>query len=378
MINTSNKTTPTKRQKSSFALGIKLPRIALVTILGVLILGAVVFDTAHEPDAYAQSSGGSVTGYAWSDTIGWISLNGSGYGISVSGSGTLSGYAWSDNIGWVSANSSELSGCPSAPCTATIDSNGAMRGWMKAISGGSSQSGSWDGFISLSGSGYGPARQTDGSLSGYAWGDINVGWVDFRYASTNYQAVPTADLKVRVVGGSTWQDSLTIETTDEIELGWNQTSTTNTTSCEAVPPTYNFTTGSAISGIDSDVDEPIGNTSYTYRLLCYGSGGAQAVDTLVVTTTGGVGAQFVPCSGETSLPSRVPRGEDVNVCWELGTNDPAMCSISAGAATVLSPLSSVTGTVTHPMFGEVTFVLECIGGDGDEMTVQVLPDVQET
>lgn len=367
-----------KKQLSFVVSKFKAPHVALVAILCILITGVIAFDGSQDRDAYAQSSGGSVTGYSWSDTIGWLSLSGGSYGISVSGSGTLSGYAWSDNIGWVSTNSSDLSGCPSAPCTATIDSNGAMQGWMKAISGGSSQSGGWDGFISLSGSGYGPTRQADGSFSGYAWGDINVGWLSFQYASTDYVAEPVADLKVRLVGETAWQDSLTIEMTEEIEIGWNQSSTANTTSCEAVPPTNNFSTGGATSGIDSDIDEPIGNTSYTYRLLCYGTGSAQAVDTLVVTTTGGVGAQFVPCSGESSLPGRVPRRNDVNVCWELGTNVPAMCSIKAGAASVQSPLPSVTGAVTHPMFGEVTFILECIGGDGDEMTVQVLPDVQET
>ena len=352
--------------------------VALVVVSLALILSAVALGVVYEPDAYAQSSGGSVTGYAWSDTIGWISLSGGSYGITVSGSGTLSGYAWSDNIGWVSANSSDLSGCPTAPCSATIDENGNLSGWLKAVSGGSAQSGGWDGFISLSGSGYGPSRQASGSFSGYAWGDINVGWLDFQYAQTDYVAEPVADLKVRLVGGTTWQDSLTIEMTDEIEIGWNQDSTANTTSCEAVPPTNNFSTGGATSGIDSDIDEPIGNTSHTYRLLCYGSGDAQAVDTLVVTTTGGVGAQFVPCSGQSVLPSRVPRGSNVNVCWELGTNVPAMCSIKAGAATVQSPLSAVTGATTHQMFGEVTFTLECTGGDSDEMTVQVLPDVQET
>jgi len=352
--------------------------VALAVVSLALILSAVALGVVYEPDAYAQSSGGSVTGYAWSDTIGWISLSGGSYGITVSGSGTLGGYAWSDNIGWVSANSSDLSGCPSAPCSASIDGDGNLTGWLKAVSGGTSQSGGWDGFISLSGSGYGPTRQSDGTFAGYAWGDINVGWLDFQFASTDYAAEPTAELKVRLVGESDWQDSLTIEMTDEIEIGWNQDGDANTTSCEAVPPTNNFATGGATSGIDSDIDEPIGNTSHTYGLLCYGPNDSQAVDTLVVTTEGGVGAQFVPCAGQSNRPDRIRRGANVNVCWELGTNVPAMCSIKAGAATVQSPLSSVTGKATHPMFGEVTFILECIGGDGDEMTVQVLPDVQET
>lgn len=357
-----------------------MKRVSLFRVVGpMLVLGLVLsilyvtFDDL--PGASAQSSSYSLNGYSWSDTIGWISWRGTGYGISIDADGVMSGHGWSDNVGWVSANSSDLSGCPSAPCRAYIETDGTIKGWMRVLSGGTSQSGGWDGFISLSGSGYGPARQSNGSISGYAWGDMVVGWLNFAYATTDYTAEPTAVLKVRKVGEETWQDSITIQPTEEIEIAWNQDSTTNTNECQAVPPARGFSTGGAVSGIDSDIDEPVGNTSHTYGLLCYGDNGSQKADTVTVTTNGGVGAQFCPGT-EVSL---VHRDTDVELCWELGTNDPAMCSIKAGGATdVLSPLPANTGTVTHRMLGEVTFTLECIGGDGDTMTVKVLPDLQET
>src|SRR5712691_11367984 len=66
----------------------------------------------------------------------------------------ISGYAWSDNVGWVSANASDLSGCPESPCSARLQ-EGELRGWLKALSANGSQNGGWDGFISLSGPGYG-------------------------------------------------------------------------------------------------------------------------------------------------------------------------------------------------------------------------------
>lgn len=325
-------------------------------------------------DVYAQSGDSSISGYAWSETIGWISFEGSGYGLSIDSGGVITGYAWSPNIGWVSANSSDLSGCPSSPCTASIDDDGALQGWLRAISGGTSQSGGWDGFISLSGSGYGPESDSSGSFDGYAWGSDVVGWLDFQYASTDFAAEPTAELKVRKVGEEDWLDELTIVPTEEIELAWNQDSTNNTESCEAVPPTYNFSTGSAASGIDSEVTAPIGNTSNYYRLICYSPNGTQKVDTVIVTTIGGVGAQFCPGT-ETDF---VRRDSNVSLCWEVGTNDPNLCSIKAGGIDILNPVGTVTGTTEHLMVGEVTFTLQCIGGDSDTMTTKVLPDVQET
>lgn len=345
-----------------------------------LLLGVVLFIAlgitlqSGKTDVYAQGSDSSISGYAWSSNIGWISFSGSGYGLTVSSTGVITGYGWSSNIGWVSANSSDLSGCPSAPCTATIDSSGALQGWLRAISGGSSQSGGWDGFIRLSGSNYGPVRQSNGAFSGYAWGSDVVGWLDFQYATTDFAAEPSADLKVRIIGQTTWEDSLTIQPTEEIELSWNESSTANTESCQAVPPAYGFSTEGATSGLDSEVDEPVGNTNNVYRVICYSESGAQKIDTVTVSTVGGVGAQFCPGS-ETDF---VRRNADVNLCWELGTNDPSMCSIKAGGTDVLNPLGSITGNTTHNMVGEVTFTLECIGGDGDTMTTKVLPEVQET
>lgn len=344
--------------------------IACVSTVSMSIALSIV--NFQQKEVSAQSSG-SITGYAWSDTIGWISMNGSGYGLSVSGTGVVSGYAWSDNIGWISANSSNLSGCPSAPCTATIDDTGKLKGWLRALSNG----GGWDGFISLSGSNYGPVRQSSGAFSGYAWGDMVVGWLNFSYASTDYVAEPTAEVKVRKVGEVDWQDSLTILPTDEIEVGWNQGGSANTVSCESTPPTNNFSTGGAVSGIDSDVDEPIGNTSHNYGVVCYSSSGTQKYDSANVTTTGGVGARFIICPGESKMPDFVRHEDSERVCFELGTNDPEMCSLKTGTINVQSPLTGITSH-TQIISGEVDFLLECVGGDSNTLRVRSLGNFQET
>ncbi len=138
--------------------------------------------------AYA-SSAQNLSGYAWSDNIGWISFNCTNtsscssvdYGVNAHPStGIFSGYAWSDNIGWVSFNASSVSGCPTGSCRPTINNTtGAVTGWARALAGGTSQSGGWDGWIRLSGS-WSPSVSFSGTAaSGYSWGSDVVGWVSW-------------------------------------------------------------------------------------------------------------------------------------------------------------------------------------------------------
>jgi len=67
---------------------------------------------------------GILTGYAWNDTIGWISFNcnqsshggsnncaSSNYKVEIGGDGDWTGYAWNDIVGWISFNCSNNSSC---------------------------------------------------------------------------------------------------------------------------------------------------------------------------------------------------------------------------------------------------------------------------
>lgn len=162
---------------------------ALGILITSLVMGAgIVSYAAH---AYA-SLAGPLYGYAWSDTIGWVSFNCAdtnscskvNYSVQLDASGNVTGYAWSDNIGWVQAYSSD-SGCPQTPCRAQLVS-GKLQGWMKALA---ADGRGWDGWISLSGSNYGPTfNNTTGSFSGYAWGSDVVGWLDFSRVTTDYRS----------------------------------------------------------------------------------------------------------------------------------------------------------------------------------------------
>lgn len=78
----------------------------------------------HSTDGMCQygdggfSTGNKLTGYAWNDSIGWVSMNcdqtshggsdqcgTSDYGVSIDANGDFSGWAWNDAVGWISFNS---------------------------------------------------------------------------------------------------------------------------------------------------------------------------------------------------------------------------------------------------------------------------------
>lgn len=148
-----------------------------------------------------QNSGNSLSGYAWSSTVGWVSFSGSNYAVTAAANGDLSGYAWSSNVGWISFNSSDTTGCPSGTCQARLNrGTGAVTGWAKAIAGGGAQSGGWDGWIYLGQSSNVGVNVSGCAWGGYAWGggeDLSsgvIGWLSFSgpgygVTGTNYACV---------------------------------------------------------------------------------------------------------------------------------------------------------------------------------------------
>ncbi len=137
----------------------------------------------------------NVRGYAWSDNIGWISFScmneynegeGVDYGVSINNStNTLSGYAWSGVVGWISFEEDDLTGCPEAPCQASIEGE-KVTGWAKVIGEDDGEEGHEE-WISLSGDVVGSEEEYGVEFvipyfSGYAWGDGVVGWISFNCA----------------------------------------------------------------------------------------------------------------------------------------------------------------------------------------------------
>ncbi|KKN97178.1 hypothetical protein LCGC14_0161550 [marine sediment metagenome] len=136
----------------------------LLSLISILAISGFFLTTKVEADL-----NDNVSGFAWSENIGWISFNcfndydGDGileshcadagypsdYGVNVDlGTGLFSGYAWSEHIGWITFNSGELVGCPDGSCLAQLDiATNEVSGWARALAYGDG----WDGWIKLRG-----------------------------------------------------------------------------------------------------------------------------------------------------------------------------------------------------------------------------------
>lgn len=172
------------------------------------------------------STAANVSGWAWSENIGWISFNSTDcdsndngvtdngnypdcpvglsskpYGVNLDSSNKLSGQAWSENVGWISFNESETGNPPSAdPCgsgciaelepAVGIGTYGYLKGWARALAacdsipcpsaGPGSNTGGWDGWIRFD-HGYNNAAYVDSDYKfrGWAWGSDDIGWISF-------------------------------------------------------------------------------------------------------------------------------------------------------------------------------------------------------
>lgn len=316
---------------------ITLPIAALLAALALVALALLAYPASSRAVIASPPGSGPITGWAWSDTIGWIDLNcsndsscaTSNYGLSIAGDGTLSGYAWSDNVGWVSANAADLSGCPTAPCTARM-SGSTMAGWLKALSANDSQSGGWDGFVSLSGSNpsYGPTLDT-GIFSGFSWGDTNIGWVDWSLAATTYSPCVSQNI------------------------------------CES-DHVVDSCTGEIVSG---------GNCS-AQGMIC--SAGA-----CIAPPPPGVAA-FGSFSGHLVVkPALVHQGETTKAYWNVTNVVDSSCSVVGGNGDSWtgSAFSGSSGKTTKAITQQTIYRLTCTGVDHspftETATVNIIPVFQE-
>jgi hypothetical protein len=182
--------------------------IAIAILAG---LGSVAIN-AGKYVAKAQTPSNSLSGWAWSSNIGWLSASstqtnaggGGPYGLTVdSSSGNITGYMWSSNIGWVQFGG--LSGFPTNGTTqanATVNlSTGKVDGWARAFAGVGRTDG-WDGWIELQGANHLSADATGnggvtyltsgsnaGAFVGYAWGSDVVGWLQFNIPGSSHGVV---------------------------------------------------------------------------------------------------------------------------------------------------------------------------------------------
>lgn len=284
--------------------------------------------------------------------LGWVSFSNKSdgtavpYGVRIdSTTGDFSGYAWSSNIGWVTFNAFEMQKCttnlgdncppgpaPKANVVVTVDGTGIITGgtgkvtgWARAcavfVSGCSGairsddQTGTWDGWISLAGSGYGmeldtallkfrgpicisPCTPPQPPLCStcYAWSggtaveDAGFGW-----------GINIGGLSVSLLSGSLspllsfWADKTTIVNGESTDLHWITSS--NVTRCTA----SDAWSGSKPVGTKSQSISPVASSAYT--LECFDAlDNSTGPRTVNITVT----AALVPIDGACGSANGVP------------------------------------------------------------------------
>ena len=165
-----------------------LQSLLVLCLTGFIIYSGNYFlnQAARIPSAQAGASD-NISGYAWSENVGWISFNSISDGSSVdygvnldTTTGNLSGYAWSETVGWIDLD-------PAAPYpeepnhSAQVDTtnlgtgNASITGWAKVLSANGNGSDGWIKFTNT-------YIDSSGNLHGWAWGSNVVGWISFNSA----------------------------------------------------------------------------------------------------------------------------------------------------------------------------------------------------
>ncbi len=162
--------------------------------LMIVFLVFAMFFFANQAGAQMPTK---MIGNAWAPNWGWLNFGSStAPRVNVDTNGNFTGYGWSPNIGWIRLGS-DLRG-PTGTDTgvkAVISNGGAViSGWMRACSAYSdpndcgltkptavkvasgTERGGWDGWFKMKNVFY---SATTSSYSGYAWGDLVGGWVNF-------------------------------------------------------------------------------------------------------------------------------------------------------------------------------------------------------
>lgn len=378
----------------------------------------ILFVSLVSAQATGVPQGLELNGYAWSENIGWISLNcltgGTGqsnicsisnYKVSVSSNGTLNGYAWSPNIGWIRFNFNSISepqypsGRGTVAESASLNGtypNFSSRGWIRACAGTDSNdwcgntninpmSGNWDGWISLRGTGdisgiseYGFTTGNFGSPQ-YVWGGDVIGWVDFSSHLTFYEPPNITGLGCTIPDGQgscngnlTWTmpDNLVGQ---RVVKSWPQPVTELSTNRTGTNFPATLVYGSNIFAIRGT-----GNTDlarWDTNVSCQGANSA-------FNTTSGTCEPASVDSPNITLranPPIVRRGASLIIEWTIQGLNPA-----DGSCTIIGPginqTVTTTGSETVVINNVSRYVMRC---EGNFPTVEqvinasVLPSVIE-
>ncbi|MEI7890801.1 MAG: hypothetical protein WCI36_02430 [bacterium] len=306
----------------------------------LLFVGVVVFVvTAGIIKADATKNvtgwiwGGSDNGAGISSGLGWISTNNSNtvgstvsYGVDVpaSGNGDLSGYAWSENLGYIAFDNSNgyLTGCPDGNCTAKrVGDN--IEGWARfvGIAADLGNAGGYQGWIKLNGtaldgSSYGVKIAPDKKLYGYAWSD-EMGAISFN-GSTYYATLPPPpDV---TFGTSRVIDLDIVSLPQNVTLTWSATN--GPTSCTMNSTNDSLWASGSVAAPGGSISLTItaANTDGTFNLFCTNAAGDSLTKTVTITT----GCRVKKCN----LGAQICGKDSSGIFDEVSVSSSAACASS--------------------------------------------------
>ena len=347
----------------------------------------------------AELSGWSQNTGPWSSTIGWVSFNskdsntGTGgvgqssvsYNVYVStttGStyGTFGGQAWSSNIGWISFDAGLVSPCGSQGRLNLL--TGAIDGWARVLSG-SSDAGA-DGCISLSGNAsnggtYGVSMSpTTGVFTGFSWGSVNVGWLNFAglvcpncRTDTTVPVPQPLTLSCSVTpnpANSGETVTFSANTTDgTAPYHWSVTNGTLTSSANsassvitnyipaAIAPTFTVTDANSRTGTIS-CNAPNFNTiagAYTVIISFAGTGQGSVTRSSQTCTSPDACTGTIPVGSSITLTSS-PNSGSTFAGWSAGCTGTGPCTVGATATddSVINVVATFnTNAIVNPPAG---------------------------
>ncbi len=358
-------------------------------IFAIILSGAYfVLSSFGKPESKIEAQASTpLTGWAWSN-VGWISLNDTNspptYGVNADTNGLLSGYAWSNQIGWIDfAPSGPYPNSPNNSAEVNL-TTGVFSGWARACgvfesgcsgnllgsslsdqdsNGNEIRRGGWDGWIALSG-GWSNGVKKDmgtGEVTGYAWGgDEMLGWIQFAGnlggitppQCTNPPCTSVNGLICNTVPGNltVWTDPSSVSYLDlpETTIYWSSPNNVNFNSCTAQSnPNTSSWNGAVTLPPDSKLVQipspPSSSTSYTINCVT-------TQDTCFTATTG---AQILPAVYTVLQCSYDVAAQELT--WPV--NNVQNCSVNGPAGTgpwtfTVSP--SIISTLTDIIVSGVT------------------------
>ena len=385
-------------------------QLHLVFLFGIFLFGILNVSTAQAWFDKIPSGGAELNGYAWSDTIGWISFNcrtggltggnicGSvNYNVRLDEDGNFYGYAWSDNIGWIKFGN--LSNFPDNTAGIGMYDENAyiygnypdvyIKGWARACAGTvsgtcadmTSRTDGWDGWISFRGnasdatfSQYGVQMSAAGGTSNsFAWGGPVVGWISMDETDFYNNAI-VYDL---TVNGCTIREN---ESDCTVNLFWSIVNGTPQYYVKNATNYWESDISNAASGNASrqvsfgDTDFELGHNSGVLQTSSVNIG--CAVDTAWNGTV--CASTIIPTPTVTLKASKAiaRTGDTVRLDWAISTAD--SCALTGPGMT--SPVTGSSFQNSAPLRSKTRFTITCTGAFGTVSAaaqVEIIPVAKE-